>query len=186
MNPRTRRRLSRRLRHRSRSVAVSVALGVAALTAAYLGTEAALSALGRAPLLLAPADLASAVGEAQPWSITAAALLAVTGVVLLALAVLPGSRARRELADERALIVIDDDVLASGLSRAAASRAGISVAQVRTAVSRRRAAVRVRPSSGFAVDAAATSEAMASTIATLAPRPRLAATASIERTGVLA
>ena len=54
---------------------------------------------------------------------------------------------------EDLLVVIDDDVLASSLSRAAASGASIPRDQVRTVLGRRVARVRVQPSSGFPLTA---------------------------------
>ena len=151
LHPRAARRLSRRMRFRSRSVAVSIALGLVALATAYLGTEAILAALSLPPLLLAPADLLAAVAAGTPGNIAAATALGILGVLCLVLVLAPGARARRDLNDERAIFVIDDDVMASGISRAAALSVGVPREQVTTTVSRRRAVASVAPRRGLTV-----------------------------------
>jgi hypothetical protein len=174
------------MRFRSRSVAVSIALGLVALATAYLGTEAILAALSLPPLLLAPADLLAAVVTGTPGNIAAATALGILGVVCLVLALAPGARARRDLNDDRAIFVIDDDVMASGISRAAALSVGVPREQVTTTVSRRRAVVRVRPSTGFPVDAQTATDAASRAVASVAPRRGLTVRTALESRGVLA
>jgi hypothetical protein len=186
LHPRAARRLSRRMRFRSRSVAVSIALGLVALATAYLGTEAILAALSLPPLLLAPADLLAAVVTGTPGNIAAATAVGILGVVCLVLALAPGARARRDLNDDRAIFVIDDDVMASGISRAAALSVGVPREQVTTTVSRRRAVVRVRPSTGFPVDAQTATDAASRAVASVAPRRGLTVRTALESRGVLA
>lgn len=186
MNARTERRLSRRMRFRSRSVAVSIALGVVAVAAAYVGVEAVLAALSVPALLLAPAELLAAIEAGTPWSIAAIAGIAVLGIWSLVLAFAPGVRARRELSDERAVFVIDDDVMAGGISRAAALSTGVSRDQVTTTVGRRRAVVRVRPSTGFPVDAERATDAAAQAVAAVTPLRALSIRTAVDTQGVLA
>lgn len=186
MNASTERRLSRRMRYRSRSVAVSIALAIAAAATAYVGVEAVLAALSVPPVLLTPADMISAVQAGTPWSIAVMAVLAVLEIWCLVLALTPGGRARRELADERAVFVIDDDVMAGGISRAAARDAGVPREQVTTTVGRRRAVVRVRPSTGFPVDADMATDAAARAVASVAPRRALSIRTAVDTRGVLA
>lgn len=185
-HPRAARRLSRRMRFRSRSVAVSIALGTAALAVAYLGTEAVLAALSLGPLLLAPVDLLAAVAAGTPWNIAAVAALVALGILFLVLALAPGARARRDLTDARAIFVIDDDVMAGGISRAAALSAGVPREQVTTTVSRRRAVVRVRPSTGFPVDAERATDAASRAVASVVPRRDLTVRTALDTQGVLA
>lgn len=184
--PRSARRLSRRMRYRSRSVAVSIALGLVALAAAYLGAESVLAALSLPPLLISPDTLLALVAAGTSVTIAVVAALVVLGIVCIVLAVAPGARARRDLTDDRAIFVIDDDVMASGISRAAALSAGVPRDQVRTTVSRRRALVRVRPSSGFRVDADEATEAASRAVAAVAPRRDLTVRTALENQGVLA
>mgnify|MGYP001148520599 CR=1 FL=1 len=184
--PRAARRLSRRMRFRSRSVAVSIALGVVALAAAYIGAESVMAALSLPPLVLAPEDLLALVSAGTPVNLAVVAALGAPGIVCLALAVAPGARARRDLTDERAIFVIDDDVMAGGISRAAALSAGVPREQVTTTVSRRRAVIRVRPSSGFRVDAEQATQAASRAVAAVAPRRDLTVRTALENQGVLA
>lgn len=184
--PRSARRLSRRMRYRSRSVAVSIALGTLALAVAYLGAESVLAALSLPPLLVAPETLFGLIAAGTPVNIAVIAALVVLGIVCLVLAVAPGARARRDLTDDRAIFVIDDDVMAGGISRAAALSAGVPREQVTTTVSRRRAVVRVRPSSGFRVNADEATEAASRTVASVAPRRDLTVRTALETQGVLA
>lgn len=98
---------------------------------------------------------------------TPAALIAV-GVVLLLLAVLlvglalaPGRRARRTRLDARVALVIDDGVLADAIADGVARRIGVPRGQVRVTVTRRTVLIRVTPTSGVPVDAAAARDAAA-------------------------
>lgn len=184
--PRSARHLSRRMRYRSRSVAVSIALGVVALAAASVGAESVMAALSLPPLLISPETLLGLMAAGTPVNIAAIAALAILGVVCLVLAIAPGARARRDLTDDRAIIVMDDDVMAAGISRAAALSAGVPREQVQTTVTRRRAVVRVRPSSGFRVDADRATDAASRAVASVAPRRDLAVRTALDARGVLA
>lgn len=83
----------------------------------------------------------------------------VLGLAVLLLGMLPGRRARRVLGSDRAAIVVDDRVIANALAARAARAAGTETRQLDVRIGRRRAAVRVVPSSGVAVDVAAVREA---------------------------
>lgn len=184
------RRAARRLQHRSRSAAVSVALAIVALAALYVAVEAVLAALGRPPLAVAPGDLwrgiASPPAEAQPWLIAGAVVAAALGLTAIVLAVAPGSLHRRPLADdERAVIVVDDAVLAGGLSRAAGAVVGVGRGQATTAVTHRGAHVTLRPSSGFRVDERAAEDAATGVVARVAPSPAPRVRVTTTRTGAL-
>lgn len=184
MNQRHRRVLSRRLRHRSRSVAASVALAVTAAVAAWTGFESARAALGLPPVLVSPSGLVRLADAGGPGIVGAAACLVVLGIVALGIAVAPGRRGRRELADARSLVIVEDEVLASGLSRAVASAARVDDDQVRTAVSRRRSVSRVRPTTGYRPDADRARAAAADLIARAAPVPAPRSRVLIESEGV--
>ncbi|WP_125130681.1 DUF6286 domain-containing protein [Microbacterium sp. 10M-3C3] len=180
------RRSSRRLRYRSRSAAVSTALVLAALIGLYLAVEAGLALAGRPALVATPAQLWD-TAQAQPaiaW--VAAVVLAVIGVVFVLLAVLPGRLARREVSEERFTVVLDDDVLASGLSRSAATAAGVGRSQVRTAVGHRRARVQLTPTTGFPPARDAAQQASVATVTALGLRPGLTPRVTVEREGVIA
>jgi hypothetical protein len=180
------RRTARRLRHRSRSAAVTVALALAALLGVYLAVEAGLALAGLPALVAAPAEMWD-LAQAQPViAYGTAAVLAVVGVAFVVLAVLPGRLARREIADDRLTVVLDDDVLASGLSRSVATAAGVARTQVRTSVGRRRARVDLTPTTGFPPSREAAQQAGQATVRTLGIRPALNPSVVVGREGVIA
>lgn len=181
--------LARRERRASRSVAVSLVLGLLALAAAYTATESVLAALGAPALLASPADALTAVADgietAAPLAVVAAVALTLLGLVCLALALLPGRRGRHQLADDRVALLIDDDVLASALSRRASTVGSLGAAEARTVVTARAATTVVTPGSGYPVELAEASAAAADLVEALAPRPRLRTRVRLDQRGVL-
>lgn len=176
--------LARRATHASRSVAVSVAILLVALPVAWLGIEAGLAAAGMRPLLLDPSAMLAALDEPAVRAVAVGVGL-VLGVTFLALALSPGRRPRHRLHDERAVVVIDDDVLASGLSRAAQRATGVGLGQATTRVDRRRAVVTVVPTTGRTVDEAAASSAVESVLGALSPEPSVASRVTVAQNGVI-
>ncbi|GMA29533.1 DUF6286 domain-containing protein [Arenivirga flava] len=185
MNARTRRRLGNRMRHRSRSVAVSIGLWVAALPLAYLAVEAVLELVGAPALWQRPLDVVGTItgAEAVRYAVAGAAILA--AVILLVLAFAPGRLSRHELADERMLVIVDDEVLAGALSRATATVAGVPRDRVSTSVGSRSAEVTVRPTSGFGIDRDEVAAAAERELERLAPSPRVRQKVRIETAGVI-
>jgi len=112
--------------------------------------------------------------------VIAGAVAAVIGLVLLALAVLPGRRARRARTTERLALLVDDGVLADAVADAVALRCGIDRRQVATTLGRSRVSVRITPTSGIRVDEsaaeAAASEAVSALGFTVTPRVHVAST----------
>jgi hypothetical protein len=182
---RARARAVRRLRFRSRSVAVSIALVGLAAAAAYVGVEAVLALLGMPALVGSPAALAEHAQAAGPIALVVAGILAILGIICLLAAILPGRFRRRAIADERMTVVIDDDVVAAGMSRSVATALGVPRTQVRTSVGRRSAEVRVTPTTGFSVTGESAREAAAETVQRTGIRPALTTRAAIARTGVI-
>lgn len=150
------RRILRRETHSPRSAAAVVTAIALMIVVAWLMIEGVLSLLGVRALLVSPRDLVSAFVTAPTAGtallITVAVLSAAVGIVLLAFAMLPGRRPRRRLAAERALVVADDEMLASALARRAARTAGVAPDSVTVAVGRRRGVVRIVPVSGMRID----------------------------------
>lgn len=149
-------RIVRRETHSPRSTAAVVTAAVLLLMIAWVATEAVLSLLELPPLLVSPRSMLTAV-TALPDAPVAlqlgiAALAALIGVVLLCLAALPGRRARRRLAAANAIVVADDDMVASALARVAARTAGVAADAVSVSLGRRAATVRIVPVSGSRVD----------------------------------
>lgn len=185
-DPRLARRMIRRERHRSRSLAVGIALVVLMLALAYLAVEAVLEAIGATPLLLSVSAMAqAALGASAVWMLPAAAGAALVALVLLVLAIAPGRRARHRLAHERAAMIVDDDVLASALSRRAARAGGVSRAQVTTVVAPRGARIGVRPTSGFPVSSDDVRQAAQEVLTALAPTPKVGVAVAVSREGVV-
>lgn len=169
MNARQQRSAARRMIHRSRSVAVVVTLAVVAVTALWVAVAVVLDALGARSPWPSPGDVVAVIAG-TPWiAALAAVALALVGLILVVVALAPGRRGRRVLADDRALIVVDDTVLAGALSRSAASAARVPAGQVSTALGRRSALVSVAPLSGYPVAADAVSEAVDRTLQAARP-----------------
>ncbi len=110
-------------------------------------------------------------------------VLLLLALLLFALAVLPGRRARTRL-DTRAALVIDDGVLADAIADGVARRIGVPRGQVGVTVARRAALIRVTPTSGVPVDAAAAEEAAARMLDEVGFR--LSPRVQVEREGVIA
>lgn len=159
------RRIRRRETHSPRAVAAIVLAIVLILTFAWLAVEVILRALKQSPLLVAPLDMATALVEitALPSSVLIGAglVIALVGVVLVALGLSPGRRARHVIESEHAVTIVDDEVIASALAQHAALAADVSADRVRVTVSRRRADIRLTPTSGFPVDRGVVLDAVA-------------------------
>jgi hypothetical protein len=183
----TYKRLLRRETHSPRSV---VAIGLASMIIAgclYSGTELVLELLERPALLAAPTDVVryvSRVNEIAPvLLLTLGVLGAVVGAVLVLVAVLPGRRARREVASDRVAAVVDDEVIAASLERRASAAGRVGPDNVDVTVSRHRATVRIVPESGLVPDRFTAQKAIAEALAFDALRPDLAPTVVVEPTG---
>ncbi|RPF20887.1 hypothetical protein [Myceligenerans xiligouense] len=101
----------------------------------------------------------------RPTALTVGGTVAVlAAVTLLALAILPGRRARRGRVAGRVALVVDDGVLADAVADAVALRCGVARTQVSATVGRRVATVRVTPTSGLPVDRGAAVDAAAATL----------------------
>jgi hypothetical protein len=149
-------RIVRRETHSPRSTAAVITAVVLVLVIAWVATESVLFLLGLRPLLVSPRTMLTAV-TALPDAPVAlqlgiAALAALIGVLLVCLAILPGRRARRRLAADNAIVVADDDMVASALARVAARTAGVAADAVSVSLGRRAATVRIVPVSGSRVD----------------------------------
>ncbi|OMH34159.1 DUF6286 domain-containing protein [Tersicoccus sp. Bi-70] len=151
------RRLLRRETHSSRSVPSVVTAVIVLLALLWLFLETALSVSGAPPLLLSPLTAAAWLADLPrqaPGAVLAVVglLVALVGLLLLALAILPGNRPRYVVTDERNAIIVDYEVVASAASRVARTAAGVSTDQVHSWASRRAIEVQVHPTSGLPVN----------------------------------
>ena len=185
-------RIIRRETHSSRS-------GLSALTAlltlavcGWLGTESVLALLGQTALLASPRMIASLIARAPGTVLPAAmvaggAVLALVGTALLVAAVKGGQRGRRAMSSGRRALVVDDEAIAAAISRRVRLAANLAPEQVDTTVTRNRALVRIRPTSGIPLDpdnltSAATDEVAALRLHKgLAPNVRVAAEGAVGR-----
>ncbi|MCH8565942.1 DUF6286 domain-containing protein [Nesterenkonia sp. LB17] len=184
------RRVARRTTHSSRAMASVVTAALLILVLVWVGAETVLSALDAPALLVSSVEM----GEwliAVPQHTTSAGLVgAGVGLVLIGLAlvlvgILPGRRPRHVLPSERSAMVVDDEVIAAALSRAARKAAGLLPGQVTTAVRRRGVDVRLRPTSGVALDQAAVEEAVRHELASYGLRPEPAVRVHVSNRGVV-
>jgi hypothetical protein len=177
--------VARREQRRSRSAAVIVVLMLFALGLACLATESVLALLSRPALLVAPEDAVTALGR-QELALPLGIGLAVLGLVFVVIALLPARRPRHLIGDERIAFIVDDDIVAGAVSRAAAKAASVPRTQVSTAVGRRRAAVTVQPTSGFAVEVEQVRTSIDDLLDRIGSRPLLKAAVRVRRDGKVA
>jgi hypothetical protein len=150
----TYRRVLRRETHAPRTIpaAVVAAVGVVLLLALLAGgvwwlvDEAFRGGVARW------FDALAAGGPQQAVPFGVGAVLVLLAVVLLALAVLPGRRARRARTTARTALLVDDGVIADSIAESVARRVGVDRGRVTVTVGRRNVAVRITPTSGVPVD----------------------------------
>lgn len=182
--------LVRRQTHSSRALS-SVILAIIIVAAlGFLATEGVLALSGKDPLLVNPADMwqqgfASLSDSHRPLAIIVGVLLALGGLILLAKAVLPGTLSKHALSDERAAYVVDDGVVAAGISRLVREEAGLPPGTVSTAVSKRRSVSTITPSTGRTLDQAQIQQVASEEVASWQLRPRLNSAVKIATEGRL-
>lgn len=181
------RRILRRELNSPRSVlAITVAV-VVILLCTYLGTEIVLMMLGQRALLAAPQDMLTVLGTlgSVPVGspIVMGVVLMIVGLLLLIGALTPGRRARHKLAADRAAVVVDDEVIASALARHAAHAGNAHPDNTVVTVSRRRAIVRITPTSGIPVRRDQVSEAIQEQLAAYDVTPNLRPSIVVASTG---
>jgi len=149
-------RIKRRETTSPRATLAIILAVIIILATAYAVTETILALTGQQPLLADPDQMGTAVvglASYTPSIVIAAGVLAVLlGLLLIVAAFRAGRRPRHVLDTDRVVTVVDDEVIASALARSAAFQAGIDPDNTRVEVSRRRATIRLTPTSGTAVD----------------------------------
>lgn len=184
------RRIVRRETHSPRSGFAILLAVLVLLVAAWLVAETVLVLVGAAPLLSTPGALVDGA-LALPTAVlpsalvTAGIVVAAIGLVCVLVAVLPGRRPRHQGPTGRTALVVDDRAIASALARRAARAAGIDPDNVVVTVGRRAAEVRLRRSSGWAIDTEAVEAAVAHELKRLDLSPALRPTVAVETTGVV-
>lgn len=164
------RRLARREMRSSRAaISLSCAL-LLLLPTMWVAAELLLSLASANALVLPPATLAQGVVDVATQTraevlLAAGVALALVGAVLVLLAVLPGAKPRQIMDSRRCAIVVDNEVLASALSRTARRVAGLAPEQVASTVGHRSVEVALKPGPGRTVDAAAAFNAVEAEVA---------------------
>jgi hypothetical protein len=180
-------RVLRRETHSPRSALAILLAMLAILALAWVVTEAVLAALGRPPLLLAPAAMATGIRglpSVPADQLTAAgAVLVVVGVALVLVAVLPGRRGRHVLDVDGSVAVVDDEVIGSALVRTATATARIGPDRAVAGVGRRSATVRLTPASGVPIDLAAVQQAVTEQLDRLGASPAIRARVTLDQRG---
>ena len=184
------RRIRRRSVHRSRSTAVAVALVVLALVAAWIGTEAVLSAIGRPPLVADPRTVVDTALRPDAAFVTIveviAGVLVVLGVVLVVLALKPGRQHRSVVEHERGAVVIDARIVASTAANAAGMAAGVPEGNASATARGRSTEVRIVPVTGVPVDEASVRAAVVERLSGLDERFGRRVRVRVEEKGTLA
>ncbi|MBT1619658.1 MULTISPECIES: DUF6286 domain-containing protein [Curtobacterium] len=184
------RRIRRRSVHRSRSTAVAVALVVLALVAAWIGTEAVLSAIGRPPLVADPQTVVDTALRPDAAFVTIveviAGVLVVLGVVLVVLALKPGRQHRSVVEHERGAVVIDSRIVASTAANAAGMAAGVPEGNASATARGRSTEVRIVPVTGVPVDEATVRAAVVERLSGLDERFGRRVRVRVEEKGTLA
>lgn len=145
--------LVRRETHSARALlSVSVAF-VLIVALGYLVTEGVLALSGQNPLIATPGNIwkqfySDLNSDSRLVPITVGALLTLCGALLLTKSVLPGALSKHALNDNRVAYVVDDAVIASGVSRLVREKVGLPQGAVTTAVSKHRSLSTITPNTG--------------------------------------
>ncbi|UKA63124.1 DUF6286 domain-containing protein [Arthrobacter sp. FW306-04-A] len=185
--------LRRILKRETRSSRAGIAVLAAVLVIAacvYALLESALRAIGQPPWLIDPQTAAERL-IALPEGISPLLLgslggvVAMVGLIFFLNAVLPGRKSRHLLQDPRAGVVVDDEVIASALARAARAAANVTQEQVMVVVSQRQVLVNVRPTSGVPVHEERILAAVENELQKMAPSPMPAVRVNVATSGVI-
>lgn len=164
-DPRVIRRLTQRETRSSRAALSIVVASVLLVAMVWLALELVLSATGNTALLMSPVELAertaSLATETIPGALVAAGVaLGLLGLAMLASAFLPGTRSRHIIVNGRSAVVVDSEVLAAAVSRAARTAARLAPEQVTSRVGHKRIDVQIHPNSGMEVNTGVIEEAV--------------------------
>lgn len=182
------RRILRREQSVSRSTAASIVAVIVLIVALAVIACAGAALLHERIGEFDPRHVAAAVQTAPRTSAVwvfgiGGAAAVVLGLILLALGVLPHRRGRRRMRSERVAVLIDDEVLASALARAARSRTRLGPEAVVASVGRRSADVVLRPPAGLDVPSLAANTAVEAELDAILPEPAVQTRLRVVPTG---
>lgn len=180
-------RIARRETHSPRSILAIALAVILILAAAYAVIEIILAIAGQKPLLVTPGNAAKGlVGAATVpvWLlIVAGIVLALIGLCLILASVTSGRRARHVIQTDRAVTVIDNEVIASALARHASHAGNTDPDNTRVSVSHNRAVVEITPANGRVLDEHRIKDAVDAQLATYDVSPKLTSKIDITKTG---
>lgn len=180
-------RIARRETHSPRSVLAIVLAVILILAAAYAVIEIILSIAGQKPLLVTPGNAAKGLVAANTlpvWILfVAGIILALVGLWLIVSSFTSGRRARHLIQTDRAVTVIDNEVIASALARHASYAANTDPDNTRVSVTHTRAVVEMTPATGRDVDKGRIQDAVDEQLATYDVTPKLKSKVDIKKTG---
>jgi hypothetical protein len=184
------RRILQRETRSSRAGVAGIAAVLVILGCGYGLLESAVRAVGQPPWIIDPQTAAERI-VALPQGIpplllgVIGAVVAMAGLFFFLNAVLPGRRARHLLANPRAGVVVDDEVIASALARRARLAANVTQEQVMVVVSQRQVTVNVRPTSGVPVSENTVLAAVQEELREMAPTPMPEVRVNVATSGVI-
>ena len=183
------RRIRRRETHASRAVPAIIVAVLALLALAWLITETTIAAVDGTALLLSPTDMVqdiAALPSVVPaLLVTAAVVLVVVGLILVVTALSGGRLGRHSISDERAVVVVHDQVIGSALVRAAADASSTDPDRAVASVGKRRAVVRLTPTSGTDIDRASIAAAVAERVQSFNLVPAVRSRIVVNRKGTV-
>ncbi|MFK4296483.1 hypothetical protein ABH924_001622 [Arthrobacter sp. GAS37] len=183
-------RILKRETHSSRAGMAGLAAALVIAACVYALLESALRAIGQPPWLIDPQTAAERL-TALPSGISPLLLgalggvVAMVGLIFFLNAVLPGRKSRHLLEDPRAGVVVDDEVIASALARAARTAANVTHEQVMVVVSQRLVVVNVRPTSGVPLHEERILAAVEDELQRMAPSPMPSVRVNVATSGVI-
>lgn len=180
-------RIARRETHSPRAVLAIVLAVILIMAAAYAVIEIILAIAGQKPLVVTPGDAAMALVRANTlpaWSLIAAGIvLALIGLWLIIVSFSSGRRPRHLIQTDRAVTVIDNEVIASALARHASYAANSAPDSTRVSVTHHRAVVELTPTTGRAVDEGRIKVAVDAQLAAYDVSPKLTSRIEIKKAG---
>ncbi|GAA4049330.1 hypothetical protein GCM10023063_41180 [Arthrobacter methylotrophus] len=183
-------RILKRETRSSRAGMAGLAAALVIVACVYALLESALRALGQPPWLIDPqaaAERLTVLPEGTSPLLLGAlgGVIAMVGLIFFLNAVLPGRKSRHLLPDPRAGVVVDDEVIASALARAARTAGNVTQEQVMVVVSQRQVVVNVRPTSGVPLNEGRILAAVENELQEMGPSPMPAVRVHVATSGVI-
>lgn len=180
-------RIARRETHSPRSIPAITLAVILILAAISAIVEILLSIVGRPPLLVTPANAAAGlvgVNTLPMWVlIVAGIILALIGLAVVLVSLTSGRRARHLIQTDRAVTVIDNQVIASALARHASYAGNTDPDNTRVSVSHSRAVVEMTPATGRSLDETRIKDAVDEQLASYGVSPKLRSKIDITKNG---